>query len=395
MTVCPGPDDVQGAAHQVIAAVGCNAQQLAERAYGQLTAPHALLPTALTTCLTIYVALLGFGLLTGGGLRLSEVARTGVKVGAVLALTLNWSAFQTLVFNVALGAPVELSRVFTESDAEATDDPLTRLEAMHQELIESARSLQPQAQGRTASSAQPGATPQPPAAGTLETLATTLLASTAGLVALWMVAQAVLTALGPGFVLCFLFEATRGLFTGWLRALAVAIIAPVTAWGGMMAWLATMEPWIDQLAQERAAHAITYETISQLVTFTLVFAAAQVALTIGAAVVALAVRPPRLRREAAAEPLASRETASRTVVEPPPATSRAAVLAQSLQSSRSQIAFHESRRLEVAGGARVAAAARAEAAGAPPVPRLGDAFRRVSPTARLAPSPAAHAGARP
>ncbi|HLZ85140.1 MAG TPA: type IV secretion system protein [Caulobacteraceae bacterium] len=385
MSACPGPEDVTGVAHGVLASVGCNSHRLALDAYAALTGPGSFLPAALTTCLTIYVALLGYGLLTGSPrLRLAQVSQTGLKIGAVVALTLNWSIFQTLVFNVASEAPFEVGHIFTLAAAagggdQAGDDPLTRLEAIHQELTDSAHSLiQPNVPtgGAPATVTAAGAGPQPPAAEALLWMATTLIVGSVGLIALAMVAQAILVALGPAFMLFFLFDATRGLFVGWVRALAAAVIAPVTTWGGLMVCLATLEPWVARLARERAAHAIKVDTISTLVTFVVTFAAAQAVLAIGAVVITSAFS---LRRAPAAREGDTVSTANtqQQIIDARFSQSRAQLLAQSLHSEHSQSLTQEGRRLEVFGVAAASAAPGALAA--PAAPRLSDTYRRPSP----------------
>jgi len=382
MNACPGPEDAVGVAHGVLASVGCNSQRLSLDAYAALTAPGSFLPTALTACLTIYVALLGYGLLTGSPrLKLAQVSQTGLKIGAVVALTLNWSVFQTLVFNVAAEAPYEVGHIFTQAAAAASiadqagDDPLTRLEAIHQELTDSAHSL---VQPTVAAGAAPATVN---AAGeALLWMATTLIVCSVGLIALAMVAQAILVALGPAFMLFFLFDATRGLFVGWVRALAAAIIAPVTTWGGLMVCLATLEPWVARLARERAAHAIKVDTISSLVTFVLTFAAAQVVLAVGAVVITSAFSLRRAPAEREGDTVRNANT-QQQAIEARFFQSRAQLLAQSLHSERSQSLTQEGRRLEVFGVAGPGAAPGALASAAA-APRLSDSYRRPSPGGR-------------
>jgi type IV secretion system protein VirB6 len=209
-------------------------------------------------------------------------------------------------------------------------------------------------------------------------MATTVIVCSVGLIALAMVAQAILVALGPAFMLFFLFDATRGLFVGWVRALVAAIIAPVTTWGGLMVCLATLEPWVARLARERAAHAIKVDTISTLVTFVVTFAAAQVVLAIGAIVITSAFN---LRRAPAARDGDTISTANtqQQAIEARFSQSRAQLLAQSLHSERSQSLTQEGRRLEVFGVAGgVAGAAPGALASATAAPRLSDTYRRPS-----------------
>src|SRR6202008_1215649 len=63
-----------------------------------------------------------------------------------------------------------------------------------------------------------------------------LLLGTVGVLVTARIALAVLMAVGPVFVVFALFDATRGLFVGWLRGLVLTAVTPlfVVAGGGMV-----------------------------------------------------------------------------------------------------------------------------------------------------------------
>ena len=109
---CPARDT--GAIRGVLNAVDCYARHFAQSGYERLTASQSPFQLWLTTLLVIYVAVLGYRMLFGaGGQRASELPLTGLKIGAVLALTANWATFQTLVFDLASRAPIEIARLAT------------------------------------------------------------------------------------------------------------------------------------------------------------------------------------------------------------------------------------------------------------------------------------------
>jgi type IV secretion system protein VirB6 len=58
---------------------------------------------------------------------------------------------------------------------------------------------------------------------------TMLLLGTVGILATCKIALAVLLALGPIFIVMALFKGTRGLFTGWLKAVVLMALAPLFA----------------------------------------------------------------------------------------------------------------------------------------------------------------------
>ena len=56
-----------------------------------------------------------------------------------------------------------------------------------------------------------------------------LMLGTVGILATTKIALAILMGLGPIFILCALFDATRGLFTGWLKGIVLMALAPLFA----------------------------------------------------------------------------------------------------------------------------------------------------------------------
>jgi type IV secretion system protein VirB6 len=288
MSLCPAAMADAGLVRDILTSVDCHVQIYALAGYAALTGPHSPLPAALTAMMTIYVALIGWGLLFGAqGPRLSETPLIAVKLGVTLTLTLSWSAFQTLVFDFDQGAPLQIARVISEPMALAepgrAGDPVAAIQAAYDELTADSAELSrkavlagagvpPPGQG---GSTAPGAQAQAAAAAALGRAAGALLASTAGVLAVAIIATGVLTAVGPVFVALFLFDVTRGLFAGWLRALAAAMLAPLVCWVTTSLLLVTLGPRIDSLAQQRAAHAIDLTTAASAATLVMIFAAAQ------------------------------------------------------------------------------------------------------------------------
>jgi type IV secretion system protein VirB6 len=288
MTLCPAAAADAGLARDILTSVDCHVQIYALAGYAALTGPHSPLPAALTAMMTIYVALIGWRLLFGAeGARLSETPLIAVKLGMILTLTLSWSAFQTLVFDFDQGAPLQIARVISApmalGEPGRAGDPVAGIQAAYDELTADAAELSRKAvqagsgapaPGQGGSTA-PGAQAQADAAAALGRAAGALLASTVGVLAVAIIATGVLTAVGPVFIALFLFDVTRGLFVGWLRALAAAMLAPLVCWVTTSLLLVTLGPRIDTLAQQRAAHAIDLTTAASAATLVMIFAAAQ------------------------------------------------------------------------------------------------------------------------
>jgi type IV secretion system protein VirB6 len=219
MTVASCQQAVEGVGNGVAASlhgVDCAAGQLAEAAFGRLFGTNGALLPALTILLTIYVALFAFALITGRG-RIGINAMTSrlVTIGLVLTFATSWIAYQSVVWNLATGAPNELAGILTGTAGNATDVFAGKIDVVFQALVQASN-------GQTADSAF-----SPP--GLLWLGGTLLLLGTVGILATSRIALAVLLALGPVFVVLALFPGTRGLFTGWLKGVVLLALAPLFA----------------------------------------------------------------------------------------------------------------------------------------------------------------------
>ena len=276
---CPGPDAYTGLIRALLGAVDCNVRAYSQAGYQALTAPNSLFPTALSILLVIYVAIIGYRMMFGlGGLRIGELPVIGLRIGLILAVGLGWSTFQTLVFNLAMDAPLQVAQVVggpaARSGSALAADPLGGLQTAYDQLVANAEAF-----GRAAGANAQVLTGGPARASEgLWRASTALFLTTAGLLVLAQVSVGVLTAIGPIFIALFLFDATRGLFVGWVRALAGAALAPLVCWVGVELQLIVLEPWLVRLAQQRASGALDIDTAYAASAVVLAFAAAQVAL---------------------------------------------------------------------------------------------------------------------
>ncbi|HET8613045.1 MAG TPA: type IV secretion system protein, partial [Sphingomonas sp.] len=134
---CPAPSLADPAMRALLDSVDCNARSFSEAGYLALGGPHAILPSALTILLTLYVALIGYRLLFGvGGARLSDAPLIAIKIGVVLTLATGWASFQTLVFDTANEAPAELAR--TLAAPARIGNPVAGVQAAHDAIIAAA-----------------------------------------------------------------------------------------------------------------------------------------------------------------------------------------------------------------------------------------------------------------
>jgi type IV secretion system protein VirB6 len=330
---CPVIDAQSGLIRGVLQAVDCQTRRFAQSGYDTLADPASPFQAWLTAFLVIYIALLGYRLLFGvGRARLSDLPMSALAIGAVLALTANWSLFQTLVFDLASRAPIEIAGLATAPlhtrGSGLAANPVGALQFAYDELTASATAL-----NAAASPLQPGVSPGPSAGGdaaaaqALWRASQALFLSTAGLFSAAIVAVGVLTAVGPVFVVLMLLRATRGLFTGWLRALAVAALAPMAGWMATILMLAVIAPNLTALADQRASGRLDVETAMTAASVVFVFALVQVALLGAGTLIALGLRLPAMGRRGGDFSVPSTQPTAPAA----PAVSRAEALARDLR----------------------------------------------------------------
>ncbi len=346
-----------GAIRDVLATVDCNTRDFARLGYDALTAQSGF-QSILTAMLVIYVALVGYRMLfASSGARLADGPGIALKIGTILVLVTNWNVFQTLVFDVASKAPLEIAGLITAPfHAPLAAHPVAGVQVAYDTLSTAAQSL-----GKSQpATAQTYASRSTAAADALAIASGTLFMASGGLIAVATIAIGVLTAIGPVFIALFLFLETRGLFVGWVRALAAAAFALLSGWTLIVLMLSALQPWLVELAQQQDAGRLDAQTAITTSAIVFVFAAAEIGLVLAGIMVARGfdLRFARRRVDAPAAP------GSRAALQPTPfeLASRPARLAEQLQQFD----------IRAAGTSRAAVTARA--AGTPArAARFGEA----------------------
>ena len=365
MSVCATTTDL-GVVRDVLTAVNCNTKSFARLGYESLTAAGSPFQAALTVALTIYVAVIGYRLLFGNGARLADGPTIALKIGAVLALVTSWSLFQTLVFDVAERAPLEIATIISAPmrGSAMASDPVAGLQAAYDQLSETAtafahppKSVPDKAQADYAAASQ-----------ALTMASNALFVASAGLIAVITIAIGFLTATGPLFIALFLFLQTRGFFVGWVRALGACAFGLISAWSLTILMLHAVQPWMESLSDIGANGIADARTGITAAIIVLVFCASQFAALFAAIVIARGFRLPGAVRPATATAVAAPAAAA---ANPLDMISRPARLAEQLGRFESASVTTD----------RTAAAASAAVAGRGPVVaaaqgRIGDMYRR-------------------
>src|SRR5437868_10908735 len=138
-----GADGPAGVA-DALGKVDCLASDATAVSFGRLFGAHGSFQTALTIVLTLYVALLAFNLLTGrSALRLSVLTPRMMTLGLVLTFATSWIAYQSVVWNLATGAPDEIASVLVVSHGSATVLFAQQLDGMFTAINDAASSITP------------------------------------------------------------------------------------------------------------------------------------------------------------------------------------------------------------------------------------------------------------
>jgi type IV secretion system protein VirB6 len=312
MAQCGTPRSDLGLVRGLLDTVDCNVREGVQGGYNAFFGPGSALGSVITLLLTIYVALLGFRLLTGRtDLRVGDLPVIAIKLGAVILLTTSWASYQSLVFALLFDGPAELADrllgALPMPQATGPQDIFARLQYSFDQLAQSASALAalndasaqvPGVAGtavnagnvvaQAASSTDPAslqaAAPAVPIRTALQggpafgvtalwLSAITLLISTLGLLILAKLMLGLLLAIGPLFVGLLLFESTKGFFEGWLRTALGFALVPLATVVFMAGLLAALEPSLQALALARAENRYAVEPILTVLVIVLTFTA--------------------------------------------------------------------------------------------------------------------------
>lgn len=247
---CPAPAPDLGMVRSLLGSVDCNVQAMSQLGYGAVAGPGSQLPAILTTLLTLYVAVFGLRLLLGmAPLRVGDLTVMVLKLGVVLALATSWPLYQQLVFNTLFRGPEQLAAQMMAAIQPPGSllgrNPYDGLQVAYDQFQAASAFFV-----RISPAASSPFTGGVPFAAMSMTMASYLmLFFSLGMVLVSKIVLGLLLALGPAFVAFLLFDATRGLFEGWLRAALAFALVPLLATVMLVAQLALIEPQLVDLSE--------------------------------------------------------------------------------------------------------------------------------------------------
>jgi len=364
--ICDSVPMPEAFAPSLLRFLDCQAQVIGTEGYRALAAPGSTASVLLTGMVTLLIAFLGYRMLLGQTPTVREGVLTFVKIGLVLLLATSWPAYQLLVYDVILRSPAE----FAAAIGGATSLPgsggglIERIDGVDRALtilaIEGVGAPPIGADGLP----RMAAVAPPPFLG-FDSFAVgfarvIFLVSTVAAFAVVRVAAGLLLALAPLFAAFLLFDGTRGLFEGWIKALIGTALASLAISVALGLSLAYLEPWLANLLARRASGLDIVGTPAQLLAASTIFAIALACAAYLFARVALALRIPAWMRPshgARVDGRAAQPDVSRPIAEPRASVagrSRAAAIADAIAISQRR----DLTASEVAGGPRAVHIAR-------------------------------------
>lgn len=292
MPMCPTSD---GLVHGLVDTVDCHIRTLVHDSYRELVGPGTTFAAAFTALLTIYIALIGYQLLLGrGGLRLTALPVTALKIGLIMAFVTSWAAYQTVIFSFLFDGPREIlgALLGPMGGSGFGGDVYDGVEAAYTTLSGAAAAYGAQA-SPAANILQGGPML---GAGLLWLSAIGVLLTTVGVILAAKIVLGFLLAIGPIFVALFLFDATRGLFDGWLRATLAFAVTPLAANVFGAAMLIMLAPFLTALSENAAHGVFDMGPIVTIGLIVIVFAIVMVMALRAAATIAGGLATPRTAR---------------------------------------------------------------------------------------------------
>jgi type IV secretion system protein VirB6 len=398
-----------------LAHIDCQAQGIGAYGYQALATPGSPASVAMTGLLTVFVALFGYRMLFGEAPSAREAVMAMVKIGIVMALATSWPAYRVLFYDVALHAPAELAAPVggnlpgagggLDAHLQSVDDALAELVRIGtgkppntDEIVgPSTQALTPAQQAQAMQHAIAlGDRPRWDRQRDQELLGqarTIYLAGAIGSLASVRLLTGLLLALAPLFALFLLFDATRGLFAGWVRALGAATLGGLTTVVLLGVELAILEPWLAAIVADRNGDLPTPAVPIELLALSIVFVLALLAGLAASVRIAAGFRLPDAVRVAPARTvewmsaaIAGRGAAGQAGETSAPVAerSRALAIADAVSATQRRDAAATAARRTIAvrsaGGGGNEQASTPRAADTAPVLRLGQSARRRTST---------------
>lgn len=263
---------------RVLANIDCQAAFLGSYGWQALGQPGSLAATVMTGLLTLFIAIFGIRLLFGPTPGARDVVGDVLKIGIVLTLAFSWPAFRTLIHDVVLEGPGELAASAGAPIMPEGTGLVERLQDADNAMLRLTEQGTGRQTGAYVNPDDPGGTFMGQALEDEKSFGQARLIYLAGLLGsygLLRLVAGLLLALAPLAAGMLLFEATRGLFAGWMRGLVLALIGAAALSVVAAGELAILTPWLTDALRLRTLGYATPAAPTELLALTLGFALIQ------------------------------------------------------------------------------------------------------------------------
>lgn len=281
MATCPGVS-TDAFLSTLLQHMDCQGQSIGGGGYHALADLGSPVSMVLTALLTIFIALFGLRMVLGETPSLRDGVLAVVKIGVVLLIATSWPAYRTVVYDVIVRGPAQLSAAIASPSGlpgvngdlighlQVSDNAITRLTTLGSGRNDLTSTPSAGTGGRAAPVERAPITDDL-AFGSARVLFLTSIVATFAVVRL---GAGILLALAPLFAGLLLFDIGRGLFVGWARALVFTLLASVAVTVIIGVELAVLEPWLTQTLRLRYARTVTPDAPVELLVLSLAFALA-------------------------------------------------------------------------------------------------------------------------
>lgn len=271
---CPRVQTGSEFLERTLAHLDCQAQTIGSFGFQSLAAPGSLAGVVLSALLALFIALYAIRLLFGPGDEPRDLMNVVLKVGIVLTIAISWPAWRTVAYDTVLYGPAEVAAAIAPS---TLPDPRAEFSQRLQSIDSGIATLTYAGTGgendRLADNTVTGSFASVALdSGTAFGWARALyLASTIGSLATLRIAGGLLLALAPLFAGLLLFDLTRGVFSGWLRGLALVALGSLALTVLLSVQIALTEPWLADVLERRAARIATPTAATELLALVMAF----------------------------------------------------------------------------------------------------------------------------
>ena len=282
MAACPAIVTGDQFLSRVITNIDCQAQLVGSLGWQALAQPGSLAATLMAGLLTLFVALFGIRLLFGPAPGARDVVLEVLKIGVVLTLAFSWPAFRTLIHDVVIAGPGEIAaRITAPIRSDEGTGFLGQLQAADDAILRLTESGTGRQTGAFIDREAAGGTFRAAALQDENAFGNARLVWLAGIIgtfALLRLIAGLLLSLGPLAAGMLLFEPTRGLFSGWLRGLVLALVGTVGATLVLAVELGVLLPWLTDALHVRSLGYAIPAAPTELFAMTLGFTIVQFAM---------------------------------------------------------------------------------------------------------------------